>query len=217
MKKFILSLVLALTAPMAAAIPMITMTVTDLNSLVTEIYTDVLSPGILAVTSFDSPIMASYWDTGAIQIGVSDNQDPTELAEFITASINLDAASVLGTNVGVKLVASEYVNPPAGPATFHTIINAATVVDTAYSARVFVDGNLLLQELDVTTTDTFTATNTYVIGSPFSIEHDFQLTSLAEGGDLGFDISTRAVPTPAPLALMGLGLLGMVSARKLAG
>jgi hypothetical protein len=218
MKKFTLSAALLLFSVQAQAVPEVEIAILDLTGgLPTETYSDAGS-GSLAVTTADSVILSTYWGTASGQIAASNNVDPSQpFAELINASINLDAIEPLGTNVGVIIQASGFENF-TGLGEAFTIINASTVDATAFDAAVFVDAIEILDVDNVSTTDTFSALVDVTVGGPFSITHVFDLTTLAVGGDLGFDISTavapKAVPAPLPLALMGLGFLGMLGARK---
>jgi hypothetical protein len=228
MKKTLLSLAAAAAlfagSPQAALI----MTIEDLTTLTEEIFTDIdvgipgavitNTPGTLGVDFADSALLGTYWSAGSIQIAASNYSVTDELAQFINASINLNAAATLGENLVVNIAATDYLNP-TGVAPFETIINASTVVDTSYDATVSVAGTPLLTVLDIADTNTYSATASIAVPTPFQINHAFRLSSDAEGGDLSFDISTRAlpegVPAPLPLALMGLGLLGMLGVRKI--
>jgi hypothetical protein len=191
------------------------MTIFDTNTSTNEVYTDG-GTGVLGVNSTTSTILGTYW-TGSIQTAVANNNDPNAaFAEFINASINLNAtASPLGENVIVRIEASEFVVPADSPARYDTIINASTLIDAEFNASVFIDGNLVLEET-VTNTDTETASGILDIGNPYNLVHAFGLVSLADDGDIGFDISTRVsgVPVPAPLALIGLGLAGIGFTRR---
>lgn len=204
----------------SVAVPVLEMQIIDLGGgLATETFTDVLTPGSLGVTTFDSTILGTYWGTGSLQIAASNNITPSDPdAELISASINLNAIGDLGTNVGIIIEASGYENF-TGLGEAFTIINAATVNNTEFDAAVFVDAIEILNVDSINTTDTYTGTEAVTVGSQFSIIHAFDLTSLAVGGDLGFDISTSvnasAVPIPAPLALMGLGIVALGLTRKL--
>lgn len=198
-----------------SAVPMINMIIKDLNDATIENYTDGGS-GVLAISSDTSALLSKYWDTGSIQVAAASNQEPSILAEFINASINLGSSILTGKNLIVIVEATEFVNPPSGPAVFDTVINASTILNASYDALVEVDNNVLLLITDISDTNTYEAIDTYNIGSPFNIIHEFALSSSAVGGDLGFDMSTHSatVPVPAPIALMGLSLIGMVGARK---
>ena len=219
MKK-LLSAVLLLSSQVALAVPTLTMEVIDLTGgAATETFTDAATPGSLSVTTGNSAILATYWGTASLQVAAANNIDPTQpFGELINASINLDAIAPLGTNVGIEIVADGYSNLPAGAAEAFTIINAATVDQTEFDAAVFVDAVEIIDVEGINTTDTYAASKPITIGTTYSITHIFDLTSSGVGGDLGFDISTAvgAVPVPAPLALMGLGLagLGFIRMRK---
>lgn len=218
MKKVLFTALLFLSVNVLA-VPTLTMEIIDLGGVApTETFTDAGTPGSLAVTTGNSAILAAYWGTASLQVAATNNIDPSQpFGELINASINLDAINPLGTNVGIVITADGFTNLPTGDATAFTIINAATVDATAFDAAVFVDAIEIIDVEGINTTDTYAASKSITIGTTYSITHVFDLTSLAVGGDLGFDISTAvgAVPMPVPLALMGLGLIGMIGIRKL--
>jgi hypothetical protein len=186
-------------------------TVTDLNDSSTNVFTDAATPGLLAISSATSPILGTYW-TGALEINVSSENILDDLATFISASTNLNALST-GKNVLISVVSDNFVNP-TGLATFESIINASTVTSSSYDAQVLVDTTVLGTLLNISDTNTYTMSGAVAVPTPFSITHNFTLGASSVGGDLAFDISTRGIPVPAPLALIGLGLLGMVGVRK---
>jgi hypothetical protein len=218
MKNLFLALVLAAFVHTADAIPdpKIEMIIIDLGGgLANETYDDG-GTGSLVVTGLDSPILSNYWTTGSIQSAIANNQLTNyDEAELISASIQFDAVDDPGTNVGIIINATGY-DLGTNDVRASTIINAATVDFAAFDAAVLLDGLTLLEVDNITTTDTFTALQDFTVGDQFTITHAFDLTALTEGADLGFDISTTVsrVPVPAPLALMGLGLLGMVGMSR---
>jgi hypothetical protein len=225
MKKLLLSLTTIAALISGYVQAALIMTIEDLDTAISEVFTDIdigipgaivnNTPGLLGVDSTESSLLGDYW-VGSIQIAASNYASTDELAQFISASINLNSTSALGENLVVNIAATDYFNP-TGIGTFETIINASTLVDTSYDATVQVAGTPLLTEIDVTDTNTYSATASIPVPTPFQITHAFRLSSDAEGADLSFDISTRALPTPSPasLALMGLGLVGLGMTRKL--
>jgi hypothetical protein len=201
-------------------------TVEDLNTTATNIFTDLdygiagatvlNTQGIVAFTSATSPILGTYW-AGSAMVNLSNYPDVTDPATLGTASFNLNALAV-GDNVAINVFADEYMNPTGAPIGFESVVNASTLVDTSYDFLTQVNGILpfLLSALNVADTGTYQASAVYDVTAPFSISHALRLGASAIGGDLGVDMSSRAfaVTEPAPLALAGLGLMAIGFIRR---
>ena len=222
MRRFVFSLaaIVALCVGFTqSAHAVLSMTIEDaIGGLADEVYNDG-GTGSITITTGDSPILANYYGTGSIQSVISNYVSADNFANLISSSINLNANSVFDDAVIVNLV-GEYTQPAGAQGLATTTINAATLVDATFDATVVVSNTTLLTELDIANLDTYTATDTVDlirgIGDVYPIRHAFRLASDAVGSDIGFDVSTRvdAVPTPAPLALLGLGMIGMIGARR---
>ena len=208
MKNLLVGLALGAMSLPAFSMPMIEMIILDKVTSDIETYNDLLSPGHIAISTIDSPILAKYWGTASIQSAAANNQQSALPAEFISSSINLDAKST-GNNVLIAIDSTEFTNPTNGDHLFTTIFNPATLVDASMDASVFIDVNELLNVTDITTVDTLTESGIFNVGDDFTFLHIFDLDTKAVGADIGFDISTRAspIPLPSPLALLGVGLL----------
>lgn len=200
-------------------------TVVDTNDFSTEVFTD-LDYGIAGATvigveglvvfgSSNSTILSNYW-AGELTFGLSNYGDPSLPGALITGQGSLNALAI-GDNVAIDIVADEYLNPTGSPIGFETIVNASTLIDTEYSFLVDVLGQPnLLTAAGIDDTNTYSASAVYDITAPFGIVHTILLDALELDAQFGVDMSTRAfaVPAPAPLALVGLGLLGIGAVRK---
>jgi hypothetical protein len=219
MKKLLSALVLVFSSQSANAI--LSMTIEDgSGGLPDELYTDIATPGSLTITTAISPILGNFYDTGSIQSVISNYTSGDDFANLISSSINLNGASIFDDDVIINLV-GEYTQPAGDRGDATTTLNAATLVDASFDAVVTVSNTPIFSELDIADLNIRTATETVDllrgVGDAYPIRHAFRLSSAAVGSDLGFDISTRVdavVPTPAPLALLGLGLIGLIGARK---
>lgn len=201
-------------------------TVEDLNTSATNIFTDldygiagatvIGSQGIVAFNSATSPILGTYW-AGSATLSVSNYGSPGDLGVLGTASFNLNALAT-GDNVVINVLADEYLNPTGPPITFESVVNAATLIDASYDFIVGVGDNsgfnFLQNEIDITDQNTYSATGTFDLEAPFYIQQALRIGAVELGAELGVDMSTRAVPAPGVLALLGLGLLGLVGARR---
>lgn len=106
-----------------------------------------------------------------------------------------------------------FIQPSSSPVRFRSAANAAENMGS-YDVETFVDGQLLLSALNVTSTDTFTAIADLPIGIPFTIQHVVTVRATAADQNFNFDMSTRAVAEPATLALLGVGLVGLGFAAR---
>ena len=224
MKKLLVFLALAIAASPASAF--IRITIQDLVGGGSELFVDqaqgipgevVLgTPGQATITTADSSILGTYYAAGSIQSAVSNYLSADPFADLINSSINLNGIGAFDDAIVVN-IAADYLQPEGDQGLATTVLNAATIQDASFDATVFVSATPLLTELDITTGDTFTDTELVdLVSKPYTITHAFRLASLADGSDLGFDISTEVVgvPTPGPLALIGLGLAGLGFTRK---
>lgn len=209
MKKTLAILAVLLMAFTAGAQALVTLTVKDLNTLATEVYTDAATPGAIFLGGSSSPILSTYW-AGSSQINLANTVIGGD-AVFLSASNDLFSL-VAGTNVELTAVASGFLEPAAGEVLFDSASNASRLVNGSYTVATWADGVSILPSTVISNvTTTATASKVITVGSPFSISHQFLLTANGVGSFLSFDAGTSssAVPVPAPLALMGLGLAGL--------
>jgi hypothetical protein len=226
MKNLLLSLTAAAALAASPAQATLSLTIEDALGLsgvvVPEVFTDAATPGQITVTTANSVILDTYYTTGSIQSVISNYTSTDGFANLISSSINLNGAGVFPDAIILNLD-GEYTQPAGDQGLATTNINAATIDDASFDAVVSVSLDTLLAELDIADLNTRTATDTVDlirgVGGAYPIRHAFILSSAADGSDLGFDVSTRvdALPTPipAPLALLGLGLVGLGMTRKL--
>jgi hypothetical protein len=225
MKKLLLSLTAAVALTAGSAQATLTLTIEDvlgLSGAPPEVFTDAGTPGQITITTANSLILDSYYNTGSIQSVISNYTSTDTFANLISSSINLNAAGIFPDAIVINLD-GEYTEPAGDQGLATTNINAATIDNASFDAVVSVSLDTLLAELDIADLNTRTATDTVDLirgaGGTYPIRHAFILSSDAVGSDLGFDVSTRVdalqVPSPIPLALMGLGLVGLGITRKL--
>ena len=228
MKTMFVGIVGALALVTMSAQARLIATVEDLNNSDTEVFTD-LDYGIAGATvlgtqgslvfgDFNSTILGTYW-TGTLYTGLSDYADPNQTGTLVTTAGALQA-NAIGENVVINILGDEYQNPVGSPIGFETIVNASTLIDATYDFLVDIQpGTIpLLVEIDVADTNTYSANELVAVSAPFGIQHTLRINALALDADFAVDMSTRsyeAVPVPAPLALLGLGLVGMMATRKM--
>lgn len=193
-----------LTAPAQASL---TMTITDDGGGVTVIGEtapgEIVTSGSTGVFSFEIHTTASNAASGLLAEMVSTTLNLTSLdAGFFTISVTED----------------NFTNPTPnadGEGQFHSIINASTVSGgSSFDASALVDGAVLNSVVGETTTATTENTDNMAIGSPFSITHEWTVYASGAEESVSFDMSTRAVPLPGVLSLLGLGLAGLAFALR---
>ena len=234
----LLAAAVAAALPLGAAQAKLIATVTDLIGGGVNIFSDldygipgatvIGTQGLINFSSITSPILGTYFQ-GAATLGVSNYADATIQGILGTASFNLSSLTDLGDVVAINVLADEYLNPAGIPLTFTSTVNAATLgdaTDTTDATNASYDfvvnvqgvgGSATLQSvLNVADLTTYQASASYPWEVPYSIQHALRLGTTEVGVDIGIDMSTRAevIPAPAPLALFGLGLLGLGLTRR---
>ncbi len=188
-----------LAAPAHAAL---TMTITDSGGGVTVINEtspgEIVTSGVVGLFNFEIHTTASNAGSGL-------------LAEMVSTTLNLTAEGADFFTISVT--EDNFTNPSpneSGEAKFETAINASTSTGGAnYDAESLVDGSSLLAVNNVGDLSSFTTSDMMTIGTPFSITHEWTVRSTGAGESLAFDMSTRAIPEPGVLGLLGLGLAGL--------
>lgn len=205
-KAWVLGLALmggVITAPAHAAL---TMTITDSGGSST-----VYGPSSSSITVVDEiGLFAVEVHTAASNAGSGN------LAEMVTTSLNITSSGADFFTVSVT--EDDFMIPTPnddGLAQFMSIVNASTSTGGAsYNARTYIDGVELLNVADIADTGTYTDSDSLPIGTPFSVTHEFRITTTGSGQTVSFDLSTRAIPAPGVLGLMGLGLVGLAFAGR---
>lgn len=198
MNKWILGMALVGSLSLAGtAHSALTMTISTDGSSSTFTGTDSISLSDEAFGLFDVDVQTT-----------ASNEASGNLAELVSTSLNLTSTGEGW--ISVSVTEDNFTNPPPDEGTFLSSFNASTVSGgSSYDAESSVDGESLLAITDESTTATFTATETVTIGSPFSVTHEWTIYASAAGESVSFDMSTRGVPAPGVLGLLGLGLAGM--------
>jgi hypothetical protein len=221
-----LTVLLSALFMVSAAQARLIVTVEDVNTSATDVFTDLdygiagatISgvQGIVTLDSVSSPIFGDYWMGGATI--ASSNYAVAEDALLGTASFNMNATA-LGANIIVSVFSDEFLFPEARPFTVTSVVNASTLDGAAYSFGTVVnafepDAVIIDVAENVTTLGTFEASALVDVSSPFNLLHSFQPIALEIGGDIGIDMSTRAASEPSTLAALSVGMLGLAGAIR---
>lgn len=191
-------------APAQAAL---TMTITD-SSGASTVYGET-SPGLIAISGsvglFEIDLQATASNAGS-----------GELAEVVSTSLNLTST---GADFFTVSVTEDNFGSPSpnenGEALFESILNASAVTGgSSFDASSLIDGGVLLSESGISSTDTFYARDRLAIGTPFSITHEWTIYASGPGESVAFNLSTRAIPEPGVLGLLGIGIAGLAFALR---
>jgi hypothetical protein len=197
----------------------IAINITDLGLAVpvTESYSD---PGnSLAVFQTSSPILAKYFGT-SIQAGISDAGVFADSASATAVTNNLTAtpalAAVSGPGVLIEFVFNGFLGP-TGLVEWTSSVNSAGPANMFYSVETLVNGNIVLATLSIPGTATSIGELTLDTELPLTIVNRVRIGADAAGAGtlLSLDIvnTGRVVPVPGSIALLGIGLTGLVLAR----
>ncbi|MDZ7829133.1 MAG: PEP-CTERM sorting domain-containing protein [Halofilum sp. (in: g-proteobacteria)] len=205
-KAWILSVALFGSLVMAPAHAALTMTIIDDDGVVLGPFVE-SSPNFISVSgTFGLFTLSTHTTTSNVGTG--------DLAGLFTLNSNVSADGA--GSISVSVTQDAYTIPAAGLSKFTTGSNPVTLDGGAtYSVQTFVDGVALGSGGTLASvTDDYFESAEMAIGNPFSITHTYTITTTRRSENITFDYSTRAVPVPGVLGLLGLGLVGVAAAVR---
>jgi len=198
-KTWTLGLALLGSLAIAPAHATLTMTVIDDDGGVNNFVES--SPGVINVSGQFGLFLLTIQST-------SSNVGSTSPAGLFSLSSNVESDGA--GSITVSVTEDAYTIPAAGERRFTTGSNPVTLDgNSSYTVETFIDGASMGVGTLNDVTDDYFDSGDFTVGSPFSITHTYTITTTGSAQNITFDYSTRAVPVPGVLGLLGLGLVGL--------
>ncbi|MDZ7829202.1 MAG: PEP-CTERM sorting domain-containing protein [Halofilum sp. (in: g-proteobacteria)] len=184
---------------MAPAHATLSMDVTD-NDGVVQNFVET-SPGVINVSEKFGLFLLTIQST-------SSDVGSTSPAGLFSLSSNVESDGA--GSISVSVTEDAYTIPAAGDRRFTTGSNPVTLDgNSSYTVETFIDGVSMGVGSLASVTDDYFDSGEFTVGTPFSITHTYTITTTSKAQNITFDYSTRAVPVPGVLGLLGLGLVGL--------